>query len=75
MAISRAFLDLAVCPKCKQPVVYFEAEGFFLCPAQRLRYRIDAGVPVLLVDEAIEVSAAETERLVQQAKELGLPGA
>jgi uncharacterized protein len=75
MAISRAFLDLAVCPKCKQPVVYFEAEGCFVCPAERLRYRIDAGVPVLLADEATEVSAAEMERLLAQAKELGLPGA
>jgi uncharacterized protein len=75
MALPRELLDVLVCPKSKQPLVYFETEGFLLCPASRLRYRIDDGVPVLLVDEATEVSAAEIERLLSQAKELGLPGA
>ncbi|HEY5951464.1 MAG TPA: Trm112 family protein [Kofleriaceae bacterium] len=75
MPLARDLLDVLVCPKSKQPLVYFEAEGFLLCPASRLRYRIDDGVPVLLVDEAIEVAPAEIERLLKQAKELGLPGA
>jgi uncharacterized protein YbaR (Trm112 family) len=64
-----------VCPKCKQPLVCFEQEGFFLCPSSRLRYPIHDGVPVFLVDEATEVSASEVDRLLKQAKELGLPGA
>jgi uncharacterized protein YbaR (Trm112 family) len=74
MPLARELLDLLVCPKSKQPLVYFEGEGFLLCPASRLRYRIEDGVPVLLVDEATEVAAAEVDRLVKQAKELGLPG-
>jgi uncharacterized protein YbaR (Trm112 family) len=68
MPLSRALLDVLVCPKSKQPLVYFEQEGFLLCPASRLRYRIDNGVPVLLVDEATEVAPSEVERLLQQAK-------
>ncbi len=72
MALPRALLDQLVCPKSKQPLVYFEAEDFLLCPSSRLRYRIDAGVPVLLVDEATELTGAEVDRLV---KELELPGA
>jgi uncharacterized protein YbaR (Trm112 family) len=36
-----------------------------LCPASRLRYRIDDGVPVLLVEEATELSNEEVERLVR----------
>ena len=75
MPLPRELLDVLVCPKSKQPLVYFETEGFLLCPASRLRYRIDDGVPVLLVDEATEVAAPEIERLLKQAKELGLPGA
>jgi uncharacterized protein YbaR (Trm112 family) len=74
MALARDLLDVLVCPKSKQPLVYFEAEGFLLCPASRLRYRIDDGVPVLLVEEASEVPTAEVERLLKQAKDLGLPG-
>jgi uncharacterized protein YbaR (Trm112 family) len=72
MALPRALVDQLVCPKSKQPLVYFEAEDFLLCPSSRLRYRIDGGVPVLLVDEATEVTGAEVDRLL---KELGLPGA
>lgn len=73
-------LDILVCPKSKQPLVYFpkgeagddEAAGFLLCPASRLRYRIDEGVAVLLIDEAEELPATEVERLVGRARTLGL---
>ena len=58
-------LDLLVCPKSRQPLVYFpEGDGFLLCPASRLRYRIERGVPVLLIDEARELSQAEVDTLV-----------
>ena len=75
MPLARELLDVLVCPKSKQPLVYFEAEGFLLCPTSRLQYRIDDGVPVLLVDEATEVSQVEVDRLLKRAKDLGLPGA
>ena len=68
MALARELLDVLVCPKSKEPLVYFEAEGFLLCPASRLRYRIEEGVPVLLVEEAIEVAPAEVERLLTRAR-------
>ncbi len=80
MSLSETLLAVLACPKSKQPLVYFpkgedgsdEAAGFLLCPASRLRYRIDGGVPVLLVDEAQEVEAREVDRLVARARELGL---
>ena len=72
MPLAPALLDMLVCPKSKQPLVYFEQEGFLLCPSSRLRYRIENGVPVLLVDEATEVTQPEVDRLL---KELGLPSA
>jgi len=74
MAVPPEWLEF-VCPKCKQRLVCFEQEGFFLCAASRLRYPIQDGVPVFLVDEATEVAPPEVDRLLKQAKELGLPGA
>ena len=73
-------LEILVCPKSKQPLIYFakgeagddEKSAFLLCPASRLKYRIDDGVAVLLIEEAEELSAGEVERLVGKAKSLGL---
>lgn len=75
MPLARELLDVLVCPKSKQPLIYFEKEGMLLCPASKLKYRIDNGVPVLLVDEATEVAPTDLERLLQQARSLGLPNA
>jgi hypothetical protein len=46
-------LEILVCPKCKGQLV---AEPQALrCDVCRLRYRVDDGIPVMLIDEAIPV--------------------
>jgi uncharacterized protein YbaR (Trm112 family) len=78
--LSDALLGVLVCPRSKQPLIYFprgerdvdEAEACFIAPASRLRYRIDAGVPVLLVEEAEELSETQVARWIERAKQLGL---
>jgi uncharacterized protein len=73
-------VEVLVCPKSKQSLIYFprgeadrdEAEAFLLCPASRLRYPIQDGVPVMLVEEAIDVTAQAVESLVVRARQLGL---
>ena len=78
--LPRELTEILVCPKTKQPLIYFpdgedgRGAGFLFAPSSRLKYRIDEGVPVLLVDEASEVTSAEAERLVNRAKDLRLPG-
>ncbi len=74
MPLARELLDVLVCPKSKQPLVYFEADAFLFCPASGLKYRIDSGVPVLLVEEATQLDGAEAATLVKRAKDLGLSG-
>jgi uncharacterized protein len=73
MPLSRELLEVLVCPKSKQPLVYFESESFLFCPSSGLKYRIDDDVPVLLVEEAVHVDAAEAAVLAKRAKDLGLP--
>ncbi|HEU4729207.1 MAG TPA: Trm112 family protein [Kofleriaceae bacterium] len=73
-------VEVLVCPKSKQPLLYFprgeadrdEADGFLLCPACRLRYPIQEGVPVMLVEEAVDLSAQAVEALIARARDLGL---
>ncbi len=78
--LSADLVAMLVCPKSKQPLIYFprgeddrdEGQAFLLCAASRLRYRIDNDLPVLLISEAVELSPAEAARLVDRAKTLGL---
>ena len=73
-------IEALVCPRSKQPLIYFprgeadrdEAEAFLLCPASRLRYPIQDGVPVMLIEEAVDVTAEAVEALVARARQLGL---
>ncbi len=68
------------CPKSHEPLLFFPRgetdqdadHAFYLCPKSRLRYRVDRGIPVFLIEEATELAAPEVDRLVQRARELGL---
>jgi len=75
MPLAPELLETLVCPKSKQKLLYFESDAKLVCPSARLSYRIEKGIPVLLVDEATELSQAEVDRFVAMAKELGLPNA
>lgn len=72
MALDRDLLDILVCPKSREPLVYFEAEGFLFCPASSLKYRIEDEIPVMLVEEAEAVDEAEAATLLALAAERGL---
>jgi len=68
MPLDPAHLALLVCPESKAPLLYVPAgvagpdESLF-CPTSRLRYRIDDGIPILLIDEAERLDEKEAERL------------
>ena len=69
------------CAKTHEPLIYFprgegdrdQADAFLVCPGSRLRYRIDAGVPVMLVEEAEELQPSVIAQLIARARALGLP--
>ena len=48
-------LEILVCPKCKGELVVETAS--LRCDACRLRYRVDDGIPVMLIDEAEPLDA------------------
>lgn len=56
-------LEILVCPLCKSPLRYQKAAKELVCKADRLAFRIDDGIPVMLVDEARKLSAEEAEAL------------
>ncbi|NNG47490.1 MAG: Trm112 family protein [Deltaproteobacteria bacterium] len=45
-------LEILACPKCKGGLQLTPEESELRCDACRLIYRIDDGIPILLIDEA-----------------------
>jgi len=53
--ISPELLEVLACPKCHGKLDLVEVPGgggHLDCPSCRLRYKIDDGIPVMLIDEA-----------------------
>lgn len=52
MTLSEKLLEKLVCPNCKGKLLYLAEKDQLICDPCGLAYRVDNGVPVLLVDEA-----------------------
>jgi uncharacterized protein YbaR (Trm112 family) len=44
--------EILACPRCKGDLEFRESEGEIRCQACRLAFRIEDGIPVMLLDEA-----------------------
>jgi len=64
--VDDALLEILVCPKCKGELA-LSAKGdvhdTLDCVACKLAYPIDEGIPVMLVEEATELTDEEYDRL------------
>jgi len=58
-------LSILVCPADRGPLL--AVDDVLYNPRLHKAYRIDDGIPVLLVDEAADVGTAEHERLMSRA--------
>lgn len=45
-------LAILACPGCKGPLDYEKDRDALLCASCRLRFRIEEGIPIMLLDEA-----------------------
>ncbi len=54
------------------PLLWFEDEDVLYNPRLKKSYAVVDGVPVLLVDEAVQVGDAEHERLMAKAEKDGV---
>jgi hypothetical protein len=57
--IDEKLLAILVCPVTKAPVVYNEAKQELICKASGLAYPVRDGIPVMLEEEARQLSAEE----------------
>ena len=62
-------LNILVCPEDRGPLLLIGDDELLYNPRLRRGYRIEDGIPVLLVDEAVAVTDdAEHQRLLDRAK-------
>lgn len=67
--LDEKLLAILVCPADRGPLLY--VDNVLYNPRLRRAYRIEDGIPVLLVDEAVEVSDDEHNRLISLANPEG----
>ena len=66
--LSEKLRAILVCPEDRGPLLLIGDEGLYN-PRLRRFYRIEDGIPVLLVDDAVTITGdAEHERLLERAK-------
>ncbi len=58
MSLDPKLLNVLACPKDKGPLRYLDDEQLLVNDRLGIAYRIDEGIPVLLIDEAQPHSAA-----------------
>ena len=68
MPLDPQLLEILACPQDKGPLLYFVDESALYNPRLQRRYRIDEGIPVMLVDEAETVGDDEHARLLAKAE-------
>ncbi len=56
-------LNILVCPLCKSPLIYRKAEQELICKADKLAFAIKDDIPVMLADEARQLTTEEAEAL------------
>jgi hypothetical protein len=55
MAISEQLLEVLACPKCKGDIVYDRENDRIICEKCCLAYRVEDGIPVMLIEEADKI--------------------
>lgn len=66
MALDPKLLEILACPEDKGPLLLAGQDTLYN-PRLRRAYRIDDGIPVLLVDESRQVDESEHAELVARA--------
>ncbi len=55
--IDPGLLKILACPACKKPLEERQAEKLLACRACAKGYRVDDGIPILLVDRAVPLGS------------------
>ncbi len=63
--IDKKLLDILACPLCKSPLHYDKLADELICRADRLAFPVRDDIPVMIEDEARQLSSEEVDALYQ----------
>lgn len=72
MSLSADLLSILACPDDKGPLHYIADENVLYNPRLTRTYEVRDGIPVMLIDEATTVEAAEHDRLMSKIEAEGI---
>lgn len=61
--MDKKLLEILACPSCKSNLVYVQEEQELVCIPCRLAYTVRDDIPIMLINEARELSADEADAL------------
>lgn len=61
--IDKKLLDILACPLCKSPLIYDKSKQELICKADRIAFPIRDDIPVMLEDDARELTHEEIDAL------------
>ncbi len=61
--MDKNILEILVCPLCKSGLHYHKEAKELICKADRLAFPIRDGIPIMLEQEAREISLEEKDQL------------
>lgn len=61
--IDKKLLDILACPLCKSPLIYDKTKQELICKADRIAFPIRDDIPVMLEDDARELTNDEIDAL------------
>ncbi len=61
--MDKSLFEIIVCPVCHGKLDYTEREDELICRFDRLAFKVDDGIPVLLAEKAKQLTAEQLEAL------------
>lgn len=71
MALDEALLGLLACPQCRGKLALVDVDTALLCDRCKIKYPVHDGIPVMLVEEAIDIRSGT--KMPSAAKPLKIP--
>jgi uncharacterized protein len=68
MPLDALLIEMLACPEDKGTLLWFEDEDLLYNPRLKRAYKVIDSIPVMLIDESVQVDDAEHERLSAKAE-------